>query len=128
MSSIRLLHIDDEPDIRDVVALSLGIDPEFVVRGCNSGAEGLVAATEWRPDVILLDVMMPGMDGPTTLSKLRENPRTGGIPVVFLTARVQSSERAHLASLGATGVIAKPFDPMTFAASVRSQMQPANAG
>ena len=128
MNSIRLLHIDDEPDIRDVVALSLGIDPEFVVRGCNSGADGLVAATEWRPDVILLDVMMPGMDGPTMLSKLRENPKTGGIPVVFLTARVQSSERARLESLGAAGVIAKPFDPMTFAASVRRQMQPENAG
>ncbi|MGA3308700.1 MAG: response regulator [Xanthobacteraceae bacterium] len=128
MSSLRVLHIDDEPDIREIVAASLGLDPEFAVRGCDSGADGLAAAAQWRPDLILLDIMMPVMDGPTTLARLRENPQTAGIPVVFMTARAQPREIDHFKSLGAAGVISKPFDPMTLAASVRSQMQPANAG
>ena len=92
MSSIRVLHIDDEPDILDIASASLGLDPEFEVRDCGSGADGLVAAAEWHPDVILLDVMMPVMDGPATLAHLRENPRTADIPVVFMTARVQTQE------------------------------------
>lgn len=64
MTQIRILHVDDEPDIREVVEISLGIDPDFVIRSCGSGAEALVLATEWLPDVILMDVMMPAMDGP----------------------------------------------------------------
>jgi CheY-like chemotaxis protein len=128
MSSFRVLHIDDEPDIREIVAASLGLEPEFAVRGCGSGADGIAAAAEWRPDLILLDIMMPVMDGPTTLGHLRENPQTAGIPVVFLTARVQTRELEHFKSLGAVGVITKPFDPMTLAASVRNHMQPASAG
>ncbi len=122
MSSIRVLHIDDEPDILDIASASLGLDPEFEVRDCGSGADGLVAAAEWHPDVILLDVMMPVMDGPATLAHLRENPRTADIPVVFMTARVQTQDLARFKSLGAAGVITKPFDPMTLAASVRSRM------
>ena len=128
MSSLRVLHIDDESDVREVVEMSLNLDPEFAVRGCASGKDGLAAAAEWRPDLILLDVMMPDMDGPTTLEHLRENPQTANIPLVFMTARVQTHELAHFNSLGAVGVISKPFDPMTLAASVRSRMQPANAG
>ena len=125
---MRVLQIDDEADILDIVAASLGLDPDFEVRGCDSGADGLAAAAKWRPDLILLDVMMPDMDGPTTLGHLRENPQTAAIPVVFMTARVQERDLAHFKSLGATGVITKPFDPMTLAASVRSYMQPAKAG
>lgn len=128
MSTLRVLHIDDEADILDIVAASLDLDPEFEVRGCASGADGLAAAAEWQPDLILLDIMMPDMDGPTTLARLRENPRTADIPVVFMTARVQERDLAHFKSLGAVGVISKPFDPMTLAASVRNYMQPANAG
>jgi CheY-like chemotaxis protein len=128
MSSLRVLEIDDEPDILEIVAASLGLDPEFEVRGCGSGASGLAAAAEWRPNLILLDVMMPEMDGPTTLKRLRENPQTADIPVVFMTARVQTQELVHFKSLGAAGVISKPFDPMTLAASVRSYMQPAKVG
>ena len=128
MSSSRVLHIDDDPDILDIAAASIGLDSEFEVRACNSGADGLAAAAEWRPDLILLDVMMPVMDGTTTLRHLRLNPQTADIPVVFMTARVQIQEIAYFKSLGATGVISKPFDPMTLAASVRSHMQPANAG
>jgi CheY-like chemotaxis protein len=125
---LRVLQIDDEPDILDIGAASLGLDPAIVVRGCGSGASGLAAAAQWRPDLILLDVMMPVMDGPTTLRHLRENPQTADIPVVFMTARVQMQELAHFKSLGAGGVISKPFDPMMLAAAVRKYMQPANAG
>jgi EAL domain-containing protein (putative c-di-GMP-specific phosphodiesterase class I)/CheY-like chemotaxis protein len=126
MNSFRVLHIDDDSHILDIVAASLGLDPEFVVRDCGSGADGLAVAAEWRPDLILLDVMMPVMDGPSTLRRLRKIPRTADIPVVFMTARAQTSELEHFKSLGFAGVIAKPIDPMTLAASVRNYIQPAN--
>jgi CheY-like chemotaxis protein len=119
MSAVRVLHVDDEPDIREVVEISLGLDPNFAVRGCASGSEALAAAADWSPDLILLDVMMPGMDGPATLRHLRQSPDTAAIPIVFMTARAQPRELEHFVSLGAEGVIAKPFDPMTLAASVR---------
>jgi CheY-like chemotaxis protein len=122
MHTIRLLHIDDEPDIREIIEISLGLDRAFTIRSCESGAEGLVAAAEWSPDVIILDVMMPVMDGPATLAKLRENPKTAGIPVIIMTARAQVRELDRFRALGAVGVIAKPFDPMTLAASVRSYL------
>ena len=123
MSALRVLHVDDEPDIREVVEISLGLDPQFSVRSCPSGRDAITAAAEWSPDLILLDVMMPGMDGPTTLERLRESPRTNGIPVVFMTARAQPRELDHFRALGAEGVISKPFDPLTLAASVRRHMQ-----
>ena len=122
----RVLHIDDDSDILEVVAASLGLDPQFVVRDCRSGADGLTVAAEWRPDVILLDVMMPVMDGPSTLRRLRETPQTADIPVVFMTARAQTSDIEQFKSLGTAGVITKPFDPMKLAASVRNYVQPAN--
>ena len=120
MMAVRVLHVDDEPDIREVVAISLSLDPDFKVRGCSSGGDALAAAVAWSPDLILLDVMMPNMDGPTTLTHLRQSPRTANIPVVFMTARAQPRELEHFVSLGAEGVIAKPFDPMTLAAAVRN--------
>jgi CheY-like chemotaxis protein len=126
MTEIRILHVDDEPDIREVVEMSLGLDPAFETRNCGSGKEALVVAAEWMPDFILLDVMMPMMDGPATLVQLRDNPRTATIPVIFMTARAQAREVDHFRSLGAVGVIAKPFDPMTLSASVRSYVQPAH--
>jgi CheY-like chemotaxis protein len=125
MSSLRVLHVDDEPDIREVVELSLGLDPELAVRSCASGRDALVAAADWPPDVILLDVMMPVMDGPATLARLRESPQTANIPVVFMTARAQARELEHFRSLGAAGVIAKPFDPMALAGAVRSHLRSA---
>jgi two-component system OmpR family response regulator len=124
MTAFRVLHVDDEPDIREVVEISLGLDTDFSTRSCASGQEALEAAADWAPDIILLDVMMPVMDGPTTLKRLRENPRTVDIPVVFMTARAQSRELDLFRSLGAIGVISKPFDPMTLAASVRVHVEP----
>jgi two-component system, OmpR family, response regulator len=125
MTAIRILHVDDEPDIREVVELSLGLEPAFATRSCGSGKEALAVAADWQPDMILLDVMMPGLDGPATLVQLRESARTAAIPVIFMTARAQAREVDHFCSLGAIGVIAKPFDPMTLAASVRSYVRPA---
>jgi CheY-like chemotaxis protein len=122
MTDIRILVVDDEPDIREVVDVSLGLDREFKMRACASGADALVMAAEWSPTLILLDVMMPRMDGPATLANLRKNPRTAQIPVVFLTARTQTDEIAQYISLGAQGVLSKPFNPMTLAASVRSYL------
>jgi CheY-like chemotaxis protein len=122
MTDIRILVVDDEPDIREVVDVSLGLDREFKMRACASGADALVMAAEWSPTLILLDVMMPLMDGPATLANLRKNPRTAHIPVLFLTARTQTDEIAQYISLGAQGVLSKPFNPMTLAASVRSYL------
>ncbi len=124
MNPLRVLHVDDEPDIREVVELSLGLDPDLVMRSCASGEEALAVSEAWPPDIVLLDVMMPVMDGAATLVRLRENPRTAGIPVVFMSARAQSHELDLFRSLGVVGVIPKPFDPMTLAASVRAHIEP----
>ena len=123
MSPIRILHVDDEPDIREIVDMSLSLNPDFQVRACESGAEAVAAAAEWSPELILLDVMMPRMDGPTTLSQLRKDPRTSKIPVLFMTARAQTREVEQFIALGAQGVISKPFDPMTLAHDVGNRLQ-----
>jgi len=122
MSQIRILHVDDEPDIREIVDASLSLNPDFQVRACASGIDALVAAVEWSPELILLDVMMPKMDGPTTLAELRKNPRTSDIPVLFMTARAQKREVEQFIAMGAQGVISKPFDPMTLASEVGSHL------
>ena len=102
----RILYVDDEADIREVAQMALEIDPQFEVRTCASGADGVEQAIAWRPDLILLDVMMPVMDGPAVLRLLQESPATASIPVVFITARTQAEEVAALEKLGGRGVIA----------------------
>jgi CheY-like chemotaxis protein len=124
MTAVRVLHVEDESDIREVVEISLSLDPDFVTRSCSSGNEALEVAEDWPPDIILLDVMMPVMDGPATLARLRGNTKTADIPVVFMTARAQARELDLFHSLGIVGVIPKPFDPMTLANSVRAFVQP----
>jgi CheY-like chemotaxis protein len=111
----RILFCDDDPDIREIIEISLHLDPSFEVKACESAPELLASIVAWSPDLILLDVMMPGLDGPAALAMLRENPCTQSIPVVFMTARTQSYECQHFLALGAAGVIAKPFDPMALA-------------
>jgi CheY-like chemotaxis protein len=123
MTALRVIHVDDEADIREVVEISLGLDPDLVMLSCASGEEALAASEAWTPDIMLLDVMMPAMDGAATLARMRQNPRTAGIPVVFMTARAQSREIELFRSLGAVGVIPKPFDPMTLAASLRAHIE-----
>ncbi len=117
----RILYIDDEPDIREIAVMALELDPEFHVRSCESGGEGIEEAVRWLPDLILLDVMMPGLDGPDTLVRLRAIPSTSEIPVVFITARTRDVK--GLEALGAAAVIAKPFDPMSLADLVRVHLR-----
>ncbi|HEY8591640.1 MAG TPA: response regulator [Sphingomicrobium sp.] len=119
----RILYVDDEPDIRAVAEIALQIDPELDVRTCGSGPEGISTALEWQPHLIMLDVMMPGMDGPAVLRALGANDRTSRIPVVFITARTQAADKSRLMEMGAIGVIAKPFDPMELAATVRAYLR-----
>jgi CheY-like chemotaxis protein len=92
----------------------------FEVKICSSGEEAVCEAEDFAPDMILLDVMMPGMDGPSTLEALRKKPALAETPVAFMTAKVQPTEVAHYKSLGARDVIAKPFDPMTLADQVKA--------
>jgi len=121
MSSLqRILYVEDEPDIQAVAKLALEMVGGFQVKICSSGAEAVRDAAQFAPDMILLDVMMPEMDGPATLKALRQQPQLAEVPVAFMTAKVQASEVAHYKSLGARDVIAKPFDPMTLADRVRS--------
>lgn len=115
----RILYAEDEPDIQAVAKLALEMIGGFKVLICGNGIEALEKVTAFAPDLILLDVMMPGMDGPTTLQNLRANPATAGIPVIFLTAKVQPPEVTQYQELGALNVVAKPFDPMTLAARVK---------
>lgn len=120
---MKVLLIDDEDDIRTIARLSLGRIGGLDVVTVPTGAQGVATAAAERPDVILLDVMMPSMDGPTTLAALKESADTAGIPVVFLTAKAMSSEIERLKSLGARGVVVKPFDPLTLADQVRALLE-----
>ncbi len=118
----RLLYVDDEADIREIAAMALELDPELHVKACASGEEALAVAPTYNPDLILLDMMMPGLDGPATMDRLRQLPGMSDTPVVFITARAQSKEVDSLIQLGAKGVIAKPFDPMSLAAQARAYL------
>lgn len=115
----RIMMVEDEPDIQNVAKLALELVGGFEVTICSSGAEALETVDGAGPELILLDVMMPGMDGPATLKALRERPSARAIPVVFMTAKVQPDEVAEYKTLGAADVIPKPFDPMTLADQVR---------
>ena len=118
-----VLYVDDEPDIREVVELSLGLGSGLKVATCASGEHALQRLSTWRPDLILLDVMMPGLDGPGTLARLRADPELARIPVVFLTAKALQAERQRFLSLGAVAIIAKPFDPLKLAGEVQTIWQ-----
>ena len=114
----RILHIEDEPDIRAIAKLTLEGLGGYEVESCGSGADALVRAPDFRPDLVLLDVMMPGMDGPMTLSELRKLPNCAAVPVVFMTAKAQASEIEKFLSLGAVDVIIKPFDPQALCVQI----------
>jgi CheY-like chemotaxis protein len=109
----RILIVDDDDDIREVAQLSLEAIGGHQVLTASSGAEAIEKAANERPDAILLDVMMPELDGPGTLARLRSNPATESIPVVFLTAKVREADVERFQELDVAGVLAKPFDPMT---------------
>ncbi len=114
-----ILYVEDEPDIQRIVKLALEAVAGMRIVACSSGSEAIARAGEAPVDLILLDVMMPQMDGPTTLRRLREIPALKNTPAIFMTAKAHPTEIAHFKSLGALDVIAKPFDPMTLADTLR---------
>lgn len=113
--AIRALVVDDEEDMRVVATVFLEMEGEFEVTSISSGREAVATATTVEPDVILLDYMMPEMDGPETLAALRSNSKTRDIPVVFLTAKSDAETKRVLRAAGARGLIQKPFNPDTLA-------------
>lgn len=116
----RILYVEDEPDIQTVARLALEALGGFTVEICSSGNEALDRAPAFLPQLILLDVMMPIMDGPTTLKMLRALPQFTRTPAIFMTAKVQPSEVAYYLGLGAVDVIPKPFDPMMLSSQVQA--------
>ena len=116
----RVLYVEDDPDIREVARMALEVVGGLDVCCCASGAEAVARAETYDAQLIVLDVMMPEMDGPATLSALRASSRLIGVPVVFVTAKVQPSEIAEFLALGVSDVVAKPFDPMTLSDSLRT--------
>jgi CheY-like chemotaxis protein len=114
----HILLVDDDEMIREVAQLALGLVGGWQVTTASSGEEGLAVAGTISPDAILLDVMMPGLDGPSTFGRLQHDPVTRAIPVVLLTAKVQPAERRRWLELGVAGVLAKPFDPMTLSSQL----------
>lgn len=119
----KILYVEDEPDIQTIARLALEEIGGFDMQICTTGGEAMEVAEEYGPDLIILDVMMPGMDGPTTLAELRKKPALRDVPALFMTAKVQPQELEQLRAQGAEEVIAKPFDPMTLADTVREIWQ-----
>ncbi|WP_159995543.1 response regulator [Roseomonas sp. 18066] len=115
----RILYVEDDDDVRRLAALTLQAVGGFTVEACASGAEALEKVGAFAPQLLLLDVMMPGMDGPTTLERLRLLEATSATPAIFMTAKVQPQEVARYRALGSLDVISKPFDPMSLSAQVR---------
>ena len=118
----RILIIDDDDDIREVAALSLESVAGWEIATANSGAAGIERAKEFKPDAILMDVMMPGMDGPTTFRAMQQIPEVAQIPVLLLTAKVQGVDQRRFADLGVVAVLFKPFDPMTLAQQIATTL------
>ncbi|CAA0095300.1 Transcriptional regulatory protein CseB [Zhongshania aliphaticivorans] len=117
---IRLMYVEDEPDIRIVAEIALAQVAGFTVKVCPNGTEALASINEFEPQLILLDVMMPGMDGPQILKKIQTLPAFSTTPVVFITAKAQAEEIEKLKNLGAQDVITKPFNPMTLGDDIRT--------
>jgi CheY-like chemotaxis protein len=114
----RVMCVEDDPDIRKILEFSLGRLGGYTLSMCASGQEALDKAQAFAPDMVLLDVMMPGMSGPQTLRHLREMDCMRGIPIVFVTAKAMQEELVALLEHGASGTIVKPFDPVTLASDI----------
>lgn len=124
----HILCVDDEEDILEVARLSLEMVGGFTVSCCHNGKEAIAKAPGIAPDLILLDVMMPEIDGPSTLRQLRSFKELENTPVVFMTAKVQTSEVESYLKAGAIGVLPKPFDPMQLAAQINEIWEKVDAG
>lgn len=120
MSTRKILIIDDDDNIRDICRMSL--EDDFAIEVGSSGSECLKLADSLRPDLIILDVRMPDMTGPQTLERLRQNPATSSIPVIFLTASIQAHETSDYLKLDIAGLLYKPFDPMKLTAEIQRIM------
>jgi CheY-like chemotaxis protein len=116
----NVLYVDDDADIREIVQMSLSLDGQLSVNLSDGGERALVKMRVERPDLVMLDVMMPGMDGPSILARMRADEELRHIPVIFMTAKANASEVARFRELSAIGVIAKPFDPMALGGQVRA--------
>ena len=119
---IRLLCADDEDDIRTILRLALSLDPDLEVQFVTSGSDALAQARTGRFDAIMLDGMMPDLDGYETCRRLKQDPTTADIPVIFLTAKTQREEVRRALAIGAVACLTKPFDPMTIARELRSAL------
>ncbi len=115
----RITYVEDEPDIREVTKIALQTVGEFILDICESGREAIEKSPRFGPDLILLDVMMPGMDGIETFRRLRDHPELHDTPIIFMTAKAQPHEVNEYLSLGAAGVVTKPYDPMTLSDEIR---------
>ena len=115
----KILYVEDEPDIAQVARLALETVGGFTIESCENGQVALDKGPAFKPDLVLMDVMMPEMDGPTALKEMQNMPEMKDVPVIFMTAKVQPVEIAEYKALGAVDVIPKPFDPMTLAEQVR---------
>lgn len=123
---IKLLHVEDDADIREIALMALDLSGEFEVLQCDSGEEALAQVAGYGPEVILLDMMMPGMTGRQTLERIREDhPSLAAVPAIFMTARAQHSEIEELLQSGAAEVISKPFDPISLPDQIKEAMQKA---
>jgi len=127
MTGLKLLYVEDEPDIRTITRLTLSNIGGHEVIEAASGPEALSLLRNQVPDMILLDVMMPVMNGPETFRRMREMPSVRNVPVVFMTAKVQTREIEEYMKMGAIGVIAKPFDPMTLCQEISNLWQATQA-
>ena len=116
----RILYVEDDPDIREVARLALEVVGGLTILACESGEDALARLPGFAPDLLLLDVMMPGMDGPTLLRRLRAIDSSRNVPAIFMTAKMQPDEITDLERIGAIGVIPKPFDPMRLTDNVRT--------
>lgn len=129
MTALDILYVDDDPDIRTIVELALSLDPEISTRIAATGEEALaIVAAGRRPDVALLDVMMPGIDGLVLMDRMHALPGAAGVPVIFVTARARQADAETYRARGAIGVIVKPFDPITLVGEIRGIVAAASNG
>ena len=119
----KILYVEDEPDIQEITRISLEAIGGYTVKICSSGEEAIKISPGFAPDLILLDVMMPEIDGPTTLLELRKIKSLANVPIIFMTAKSQPQEVNNFISVGAANVIPKPFDPMTLAATLQQMWE-----
>lgn len=123
-TTLALLYVDDEPDIRTIAELALQLDPTIDVRTAGSARDALsILESGWRPDVVVLDVMMPDIDGPALADRIRARPGFADVPIIFMTARARSVDIAGYQDRGAKGVIVKPFDPISLAGEIRAILE-----